>query len=100
MNKAASAQTNPEQSQSRSGSAAAYANMRDPFRLFDEKGAASRPQPRKRKLKALESKAFETMGIPANAPAEEIKTRYKTWLNRTIRMPMVATAALRNAFVK
>ena len=77
VNKAASAQTNPEQSQSRSGSAAAYANMRDPFRLFDEKGAASRPQPRKRKLKALESKAFETMGIPANAPAEEIKTRYK-----------------------
>ncbi|MCY6383537.1 J domain-containing protein [Hoeflea prorocentri] len=70
------AQANPQHAQARSGSAAAYANMRDPFRLFEERGSA-RAQPRKRKLKTLEAKAFDTMGLAANATSDDIKTRYK-----------------------
>ena len=75
VNKAARA--NPQQSTGRSGSAAAYANMRDPFRLLNERANANRPQPRKRKLKSLEVKAFDTMGLGVNATSTDIKMRYK-----------------------
>lgn len=71
------AKANPEQSTARSGSAAAYANMRDPFRLLNEGVNAGRPQPRKRKLKTLEAKAFDTMGLAGTATSDDIKTRYK-----------------------
>lgn len=76
VNKSSTARPNPQQSQARSGSAASYANMRDPFRLFEER-QSGRPQPRKRKLKTLEAKAFDTMGLAANATSNDIKTRYK-----------------------
>ncbi|MDA4845674.1 J domain-containing protein [Hoeflea sp. E7-10] len=76
VNKSSTARPNPQQSQARSGSAASYANMRDPFRLFEER-QAGRPQPRRRKLKTLEAKAFDTMGLAANATSNDIKTRYK-----------------------
>ncbi len=77
VNTSGTTQTNPQQSQKRSGSAAAYANMRDPFRLFEEGKSSPKAQPRKRKLKALEAKAFDTMGLAANATSTDIKTRYK-----------------------
>ncbi|MEM6462687.1 MAG: J domain-containing protein [Pseudomonadota bacterium] len=76
VNKSGTAKANPQQSQARSGSAASYANMRDPFRLFEERNGR-RAQPRKRKLKTLEAKALDTMGLAANASSDDIKTRYK-----------------------
>jgi len=75
VNKAARA--NPQHSTARSGSAAAYANMRDPFRLLNERANAGQPQPRKRKLKSLEVKAFDTMGLGVDATSMDIKMRYK-----------------------
>lgn len=67
----------PQHAQTRSGSAASFANMRDPFRLFEEGKAGRKPQPRQRKLKTLEAKAFDTMGLAANATSSDIKSRYK-----------------------
>ena len=43
-----------------------------------EGGKGSGPRfPQARKLKSLESKAFDTMGLHANATSAEIKSRYK-----------------------
>jgi curved DNA-binding protein CbpA len=67
----------PDQATVRSGSAASFANVRDPFRLFDEGSGNGRAQPRRRKLKSLEAKAFDTMGLAENASARDIKSRYK-----------------------
>ena len=70
-----SAASGPTQSTARSGSAGAQARMRDPHGFFNET-RANRPT-RARKVKSLESKAFDTLGLAANATSAEIKTRYK-----------------------
>ncbi len=62
----------PTQSQMRSGAA----RMRDPFG-FAENGQPHRMPERLRKLKPLEGKAFETLGLKANATSSDIKSRYK-----------------------
>ena len=49
---------------------------RDPFNLFGEDGAP-RPAPRRRKVRPLEEKAFETMGLAAESSGEDIRRRYK-----------------------
>ncbi|OCP07916.1 MULTISPECIES: J domain-containing protein [unclassified Ensifer] len=72
------AKNGPSQSQMRSGSAGAQARMRDPFGFVSEARARSgRPEPRQRKLKTLEAKAFETLGLGASATAADIKAAYK-----------------------
>lgn len=72
------AKNGPAQSQMRSGSAGAQARMRDPFGFVEQARArAAKQEPRQRKLKTLEAKAFETLGIHANATAADIKTAYK-----------------------
>jgi curved DNA-binding protein CbpA len=80
VNKAARA--SPLHSQARSGSAASAARMRDPFGFFNEARTRSRPQTRQRKLKSLEAKAFETLGLDGNAAADDIKTRYKALVKK------------------
>ena len=68
----------PEQSHMRSGSAGAQARMRDPFGFVEQARArAPKQEPRQRKLKTLEAKAFETLNVHANATAAEIKSAYK-----------------------
>ncbi len=69
----------PAQSQVRSGSAGAQARMKDPFGFVEQQGKSRGPrfQPRIRKLKTLEAKAFETLGFRGEAPAAEIKSAYK-----------------------
>ena len=58
-------------------SAAARARLRDPFGFVNEtRSGGSRFEPA-RKVKSLEAKAFDTMGLPASAKAPEIKARYK-----------------------
>lgn len=52
--------------------------MRDPFGFFNEARARSaRHEPRLRKLKTLEAKAFETLGLSASATSADIKAAYK-----------------------
>ena len=81
VNKAAKA--SPQQSQARSGSAASQARMRDPFGFFGEaRTRARRGEPRQRKLKTLETKAFETLGLDGSAGSEDIKTRYKALVKK------------------
>jgi curved DNA-binding protein CbpA len=76
VNKAA--RNAPSQSQARTGSAASNARVRDPFGLFNEAKSRQASQvPRQRKLKPLEAKAFETLGLEARATPTDIKTRYK-----------------------
>ncbi|MBW3096538.1 J domain-containing protein [Pseudohoeflea coraliihabitans] len=74
VNKAA--RNGPQPGTMRSGSAASHARMRDPFGFFAET-EARRPQPRQRKVKSLEAKAFETLGLSEEATAAAIKKRYK-----------------------
>ncbi len=70
-----SAKDSPLHSEVRSG---AYTRVRDPFGFVKEGGKGSGPRfPQARKLKSLESKAFDTMGLHANATSAEIKSRYK-----------------------
>ncbi|WP_375635299.1 MULTISPECIES: J domain-containing protein [unclassified Bartonella] len=58
----------------RSGTAAYQNRMRDPFTLFTERHSTNNFS---RKLKPLEAKAFDTLGLQANASAEDIKMKYK-----------------------
>jgi curved DNA-binding protein CbpA len=71
------AKDSPLHSTLRSGSASAQARMKDPFG-FVSQGRGSGPRfQQTRKLKTLEAKAFETLGLGANAKEDEIKRRYK-----------------------
>ncbi|WP_332065159.1 J domain-containing protein [Bartonella sp. CB189] len=63
----------------RSGTAAYQNRMRDPFTLFTERHSSNNFS---RKLKPLEAKAFDTLGLKANASAEDIKTKYKELVKR------------------
>lgn len=70
------AKNGPTMASARSGSASSYARMRDPFNLFSE-GQSPRQPFRQRKVKSLEAKAFDTLGLDENAEPAEIKRRYK-----------------------
>jgi len=76
VNSAASA--SPLHSTARSGSASAQARLKDPFGFVQQRrsgtGAATAAT---RKLKSLEAKAFDTLGLALPVTAEEIKHRYK-----------------------
>ncbi len=60
----------------RSGSASYYRRVRDPFGFFADQ-AAPRPEPKQRKLRTLETRALDTLGLDADASAEDIRKRYK-----------------------
>lgn len=68
----------PDYSQARSGSASYHNRMRDPFNFFSSRKA----EPRERKLKSLEAKAIETLGLGVKATGAEIKARYKELVKR------------------
>ena len=65
-------------SQARSGSASYYNRVRDPFNFF----GGHKGTPRERKLRTLEAKAMETLGLAARATSAEIKARYKELVKR------------------
>lgn len=70
----------PDFAQKRSGRAAYYKNVRDPFNLFSQqRGGAQAPTPRAR---PLEAKALETLGLDENAAGAAIKSRYKELVKR------------------
>ncbi|MDN2567652.1 J domain-containing protein [Aquibium sp. A9E412] len=64
----------------RSGAAGYYNRIGDPFGLFG--GQGERPAPRRRRLKPLEAKALETLGLGGEAAGSEIKARYKELVKR------------------
>ncbi|TDH34812.1 molecular chaperone DnaJ [Pseudohoeflea suaedae] len=76
VNKAARNSANPNFTHARSGSAT-QARMRDPFGFFNESQSRRPPPPRQRKVKSLESKAFETLSLSEEASSSAIKKRYK-----------------------
>ena len=73
------ARSAPDFSQKRSGNAGYYRRVRDPFGMFGERDAE---RPRERKLKSLEAKAMETLGLDAKATGADIKARYKELVKR------------------
>ena len=68
-----SAKDSPLHSDMRSGS---Y-RVRDPFGFVNGTKSNGPRFPEQRKLKTLEAKAFDTMGLEASATSSEIKSRYK-----------------------
>lgn len=76
----AQARSAPDVAQKRSGAAGYYNRVRDPFGMFGDEPRGARP--RTRKLKTLEAKAMETLGLAANATGEAIKARYKELVKR------------------
>ncbi|WP_337269311.1 J domain-containing protein [Oryzifoliimicrobium ureilyticus] len=69
-----SAKSSPIQADIRSG---AYNRVRDPFGFVQGNKSRGPRFPEQRKLKTLEAKAFDTMGLGANATSSEIKSKYK-----------------------
>ncbi len=61
----------------RSGSASYYNRLRNPHGFAGGAGRARANQTRQRKLKTLEKKAFDTLGLDDGATELEIKARYK-----------------------
>lgn len=62
----------------RSGPGGAAHKIKDPFGFVaSSRSAGPRTEPQARKLKTLEAKAFDTMGLGARATSAEIKSRYK-----------------------
>lgn len=74
------ARSTPDFSQKRSGAAGYYNRMRDPFGMFGDRADAS--PPRERRLKSLEAKALETLGLDPQATGAAIKARYKELVKR------------------
>ena len=69
-------------SQVRSGRAGYFNRTRDPFNLFGQQGYRAPDRPRERKLKQLEARALETLGLDAKATGADIKARYKELVKR------------------
>ena len=69
----------PDFAKKRSGRAGYYNRVRDPFNLF---GGTEYAQARPRKLKALEAKALETLGLDEKATGADVKARYKELVKR------------------
>jgi len=72
--------SSPDFAQARSGRAGYYRSVRDPFNLFAD--GPDRAPPRERKVKPLEAKALETLGLDPKATGAEIKARYKQLVKR------------------
>ena len=70
----------PDFSTMRSGRAGYYNRLKDPFGLFG--GARERQAPRERKLRSLEARALETLGLDEKATGTDIKLRYKELVKR------------------
>ncbi|MCZ2327856.1 J domain-containing protein [Bartonella sp. F02] len=74
MRNSTSKRTAADYSKIRSGTAAYQNRMHNPYTLFTQSHSTST---RTRKVKPLEAKAFDTLGLKTNASAQEIKAKYK-----------------------
>ncbi|MEF2071405.1 J domain-containing protein [Consotaella aegiceratis] len=57
-------------------------HVRDPYDLFGDQAAPRRPEPRRRKVRSLEARAFETLDLAQDAAGDAIRTRYKSLVKR------------------
>jgi curved DNA-binding protein CbpA len=71
------ARNGPDVSRLRSGTAGYYSRIRDPFGFVEQGRHRAYQEPRQRKLKSLEAKAFDTLHLDASATGADIKARYK-----------------------
>ena len=76
----ATSSSSPDFAKQRSGRAGYYNRIRDPFNVFSAERPTARA--RERKIKTLEAKALETLGLGATATGAEIKARYKELVKR------------------
>jgi DnaJ-domain-containing protein 1 len=61
----------------RSGSSAYYNRLRDPHGFMGRQSGPRREPERRRKVRSLEARALETLGLAEAATSHEIKARYK-----------------------
>lgn len=66
----------------RSRAASLSRRMRDPFNLFSGARDAMEQTPKTRRVRPLEAKALETLGLEQAATSVEIKARYKELVKR------------------
>lgn len=67
----------------KAGHAASASRMRDPFGFVNDGKDGKPRRPRhERKLKTLEAKAFDTLGLTATATSDDIKKQYKAMVKR------------------
>ena len=77
------ARSSPDLAAKRSGRAGYYNRIRDPFNILDGQGNPRRDEaPRERRVRALEAKALESLGLDAKATGADIKARYKELVKR------------------
>jgi curved DNA-binding protein CbpA len=76
------ARLSPDRVFLRSGTAGYYRRLRDPFGLFGDAGATATASPHMPRLKPLEARALETLGLAPGATGAEIKSRYKMLVKR------------------
>ncbi len=72
----------PVHSEMRSGTAGMHARMKDPFGFVSGEGGPTARPSRERKLKTLEAKAYDTLGLGATATADDIKRAYKALVKK------------------
>nr|WP_272209850.1 DnaJ domain-containing protein [Marinicella sp. W31]MDC2875681.1 DnaJ domain-containing protein [Marinicella sp. W31] len=77
------ARKSPLKGSKKAGNAASFSRMKDPFGFVDDgkEGGPKRPR-HQRKLKTLEAKAFETLGMTAEATPDDIKKQYKALVKK------------------
>lgn len=77
------ARKTPLNGSKKAGNTASFSRMRDPFGFVDDgkDGAPRRPR-HQRKLKTLELKAFDTLGLTAEATPDDIKKQYKALVKK------------------
>lgn len=67
----------------KAGNAASFARTKDPFGFVnDGMGARTQRPKRERKLKTLEAKALDTLGLTATATSDDIKKQYKAMVKK------------------
>ncbi|PRX08975.1 UNVERIFIED_ORG: DnaJ-like protein [Martelella mediterranea] len=77
------ARKTPINGSKKADSTASFSHMRDPFGFVDDdKGGAPKRPRHQRKLKTLESKAFDTLGLTGEASPDDIKKQYKALVKK------------------
>ena len=67
----------------KAGQTASFSRTHDPFGFVnDGENAKPRRPKRERKLKTLEAKAFDTLGLTASATSDDIKKQYKALVKK------------------
>ncbi|TCT45135.1 J domain-containing protein [Martelella mediterranea] len=73
----------PVNGSKKAGNTASFSRTHDPFGFVkDGPGTRAQRPKRERKLKTLEAKAFDTLGLSASATSDDIKKQYKAMVKK------------------